>query len=370
MNAKTFKLFLVDDDPMARMIVMDELQSENYEISEYDDGAACLAALDEAPDLILMDVEMPVMDGYETCRNIKKSPETEGIDVIFISSHDSTEEKLAGYDAGGSDYLIKPIQPVEIKQKVALAIKNIELRSTKKKESEDALKAAMTAITSAGEQGVVLDFMRRSYAITTVDELAQLIIQSLLEFSLSGSVQVRTSKKVVNLGNKVPVSPLEIELLSKLKNASRIQEYNSRLFANYGDISVLIKNMPEDEEKRGRLRDNLALLLEAALARLRTLRMELALAGTVDEVKYSLGNIEQMLEDQKASSVAIIEDTMTHLEESFMTCGLTEDQEKMLLAIVHEGVNKSLDNFKQGLVIDQELKRIVAHLEASTSDTE
>lgn len=364
MSEQKIKVFVVDDDALSRMIIIDEISCDEFDILEFEDGQQCIDALDKSPDIILMDVEMPRVDGYQTCRHIKANFSTENTEVIFISSHDTIDEKLAGYDAGGSDYIIKPIQTEEVKQKLSVAIKSIALRKNKTTEVQSAMQTAMMAISNAGEQGIVLDFMRRSFSTNTIQALAELIVDSFRSFGLATTVQIRSSDATINVSSKEPASPLEIELLSKLKDSGRIQERLPRLIANFGDISLLIKNMSDDEEKRGRMRDHLALLLEGAEARLLSLETDLTITSAISSTKQSLNNIKIMQQNQKNIAMNIMDQAMKNLEESFMSCGLTEEQESMLLKIAQEGVDESLDNFEKGLLIDQEFSKIITSLES------
>ncbi|MBI5451123.1 MAG: response regulator [Gammaproteobacteria bacterium] len=101
---------------------------QDYAVLAATSGAKALelAARNPRPDVILMDVMMPGIDGYETCRRLKQHPELRDIDVLFISANNSAEEKIIGYKAGGSDYLVKPVQFPELHEKLKLAIRNRE----------------------------------------------------------------------------------------------------------------------------------------------------------------------------------------------------------------------------------------------------
>jgi CheY-like chemotaxis protein len=355
---------MVDDCVDDIHVLMENLKND-YAVLAATNGEKALEMAGKAPqpDVILMDVMMPGVDGYETCRRLKADPNTKNIDIIFVSAHDTTEEKLTGYEAGGSDYLIKPVQPHELMQKVKLAIQNKNLRAEAAKEKEMAIQTALTAISSAGEQGVVLEFMRRSFTADSLEELARLIVESTSNFSLENSVQIRGSRQLINASTTEPMAPLEQELMLRLKDAGRIRETGNRFIANFGDISLLIKNMPEDADKRGRLRDHLAILLEGAEARLRTLEMDLELEKTVQESNQALKNIESMQKVHKEKALQIMDDVMKNLENSFLSYGLTESQENLLLNVVKAGVNQSLDNMEQGLKIDKQLHAIVDRLE-------
>ncbi len=270
MSEEPIKVFVVDDDALSRMIIVDEISDHDFIITEFEDGQQCLNAMDQAPDIILMDVEMPIMNGHTTCRTIKEK--TQETVVMFISSHDTIDEKLAGYDAGGSDYIIKPIQSTEIKQKLNIAIKNIELRKNKPTEAPSSIKTTVVAISNANEQDIILDFMRRSALTKSIQQLAELIVEALKGFDLLyTTVQIRSSGDTVSCNSLGSASPLEIELLDKLQSTGQVQEHRHRLVTNSGGISLLIQNMSKDDGKRGQVQEHLALLLEGAEARLASL---------------------------------------------------------------------------------------------------
>src|SRR4051812_49177127 len=75
------------------------------------------------PDVILLDIQMPEMDGYEVCRLLRASPQTVNVPIIFISGADSTEEKIRGLDLGATDYVTKPFDPAELRARVRVALR-------------------------------------------------------------------------------------------------------------------------------------------------------------------------------------------------------------------------------------------------------
>jgi len=358
------RILMVDDSVDDIHVLMENLK-QDYAVLAATNGEKALemAAKSPQPDVILMDVMMPGVDGYEACRRLKADPNTQNIDIIFVSAHDTTEEKLTGYEAGGSDYLIKPVQPHELLQKVKLAVQNKVVRTEAAKEKEMAMQTAMTAISSAGEQGVVLDFMRRSFTTANLGELARLIVEAMANYGLENSVQIRGSRELVNASTTEPMAPLEQELILRLKDAGRIRENGKRFIANFGEISLLIKNMPEDEDKRGRLRDHIAMLLEGAESRVHALEMALELEQTVQDSNRALKNIQAVQKVHKEKAVQIMDEVLRKIEHSFLSYGLTEEQEDLLLNIVQTGVNQSLDNLEQSLQVDQQLHNIVERLE-------
>jgi hypothetical protein len=221
----------------------------------------------------------------------------------------------------------------------------------------------------------VLDFMRQSYTISTIENLARQVVQSMMQYGLETSVQIRSSMGIVNVSSREPMPPLEEELLTRLKDAGRLKEHGARFIANYGDVSMLVKNMPEDADKRGRFRDHLAYLLEGAESRLHAIEIEhrnetgkVHMEQLMVESKSALDEIKTMQQEQKQIAMRIMDQTKMDLEEAFMSWGLTEDQEQHLMRVVDDGVEKSLNNFEVGVKIDRKMEAIVDKMQRFSDD--
>ena len=147
------KILVVDDNVVNRKLLTAILKGEGYEFSEAEDGVEAIEiASREIPDLILLDIEMPKKDGYETCIGLKTNSRTTSIPVIFLSAKTRTEDKIKGLDLGGADYVTKPFDRGEILARVRAQLKiarltkevveaNKELREKQERLDED-LKAA------------------------------------------------------------------------------------------------------------------------------------------------------------------------------------------------------------------------------------
>ncbi|MBS0659774.1 MAG: response regulator [Verrucomicrobia bacterium] len=103
------KLLIIDDMATDRMVLRSFLASRSYEIVEASDGEMGIAmAQSEMPNLVLLDIVMPKLDGFQVCRRIKRDPQTGHIPVILISSKGQDSDKFWGMKQGASDYLTKP----------------------------------------------------------------------------------------------------------------------------------------------------------------------------------------------------------------------------------------------------------------------
>jgi len=109
MPAKENTVLVVDDQPANLKVLLSFLEEHGFQIRVAVNGEGALQVLRHAyPDLILLDVMMPGMNGYETCRQIKANRATADIPIIFITALDSIEDKILGFEAGGVDYITKP----------------------------------------------------------------------------------------------------------------------------------------------------------------------------------------------------------------------------------------------------------------------
>jgi PleD family two-component response regulator len=112
-------ILIVDDTPANLNVLSAILGKRGYRVRPAISGALALkAAQKAAPDLILLDVQMPSMDGYEVCRQLKRDPQTRDIPVIFISALDDVLDKVEAFQVGGVDYITKPFQIEEVLARV------------------------------------------------------------------------------------------------------------------------------------------------------------------------------------------------------------------------------------------------------------
>ncbi len=120
MNAEETKTVMVVDDAPANIQVVNSILKDTYKVRIATNGAKALqlASTMPAPDLILLDVMMPEMDGYEVCTHLKAAPDTRDIPVIFLTGQTETEDETKGFEVGAVDYIHKPFSPAVMKARV------------------------------------------------------------------------------------------------------------------------------------------------------------------------------------------------------------------------------------------------------------
>jgi len=115
------RIIVADDDREVRELIIFALRFAGHKVIGAQNGKEVIQLAHQLkPDLILMDVRMPIMNGYEACKTIKAENETKSIPVIFLSARGQEAEIQAGLSAGGDDYILKPISPDQLTKKVGL----------------------------------------------------------------------------------------------------------------------------------------------------------------------------------------------------------------------------------------------------------
>ena len=106
------KVLVVDDEVYILHILEFSLSAEGYEVITANNGELAIEkAKQERPDLIVLDIMMPVLDGYETCRRLKRDSETKNIPVVLLTAKGRDIDKRLGFEVGAVDYVIKPFSP-------------------------------------------------------------------------------------------------------------------------------------------------------------------------------------------------------------------------------------------------------------------
>lgn len=131
MSNNGYKILLVDDEEDILEIMQYNLLKEGFEVATANNGIECISiATKFNPDLILMDIMMPEMDGIVTCEELRKIDSLKNVLVCFLTARSEDYSQIAGYDVGGDDYIIKPIKPRILVSKI-----NALLRRTEQEQS-------------------------------------------------------------------------------------------------------------------------------------------------------------------------------------------------------------------------------------------
>lgn len=177
MRARQFARILVVEDTLENRDILEAmLEDEGYQVSVAENGREALSLVAKVkPDLILLDVMMPEMDGFETCKRLKASSATQNIPVIFLTARMDPEDIVKGFKLGARDYVTKPFNAVELSERVKT---HIQLRLAQQKLEQLADKLAkylspqVYASIFSGEKDVKIESSRKIVTVCFTDVVA------------------------------------------------------------------------------------------------------------------------------------------------------------------------------------------------------
>lgn len=369
MSDKT-KILVVDDDSFMHEMFAEAL-SGNYDIIAAESAAdALMLVQNERPSLILMDVEMPGMDGYEACRRFKEMDATSGVPVIFVSAHDQIEERLKGYEAGGEDYVVKPFIPQELEAKVVQLLKATAERASLKDMANYATTTAMTAMTSMSEMGALLESLKHFNSCYDHKSLADAMLAGLSSYGLQGAARILFKGGALTRTNQGDATPLEISVISHMAGMDRITQFKTRMSITYAHAALLVNDMPvEDPERCGRLRDYLAMLVEGAEVRTQGIMVSLesqqrgeAIEQAVVRVTAALNEIDATQRHNRAEMRMAFSALTDEVEKALLRVAMTHEQEEFLSGIISSGIESILDVQSAETDLQNKLSTIIKEL--------
>ncbi|WP_455208564.1 response regulator [Kaarinaea lacus] len=348
------RILVVDDEPF-NLEIMQEILEEDFEVAYAKSGQECMdMVMDVMPDVVLLDVNMPGMSGYEVCQQLKENPKTTNIPVTFVSALDTLAERLAGYEVGGDDYICKPFEAGELLSKVSIAVKYKKERESLMANAEQAMSKALSAMKNTGDVEALLDFMRSTMNCDAPEKLTDLALYTISAMGLRSSVQVRNGDEVIHKSSDGAVNQLERTVVKKISREDQIVDLGVRSVFNFDHVSVLIKNMPLDNQaKYDQVKKSIALLTEAIEIRMVSLTQPQQQQASVNTKTYTtneieavtqrtidlLDELEQSIINLAPKYIKVMSDLGYRLESCFSELALTEGQEQLLMDLVDQSIN-------------------------------
>jgi signal transduction histidine kinase len=257
-------ILVVDDTPANLQLLVGMLQEIGYRVRPVTSGALALKAVRAAlPDLILLDITMPEMDGYEVCRRLKADPATAEVPVLFISALSDTDDKLRAFDAGGLDYVSKPFQLGEVAARVSTHLRmrrhERELKASLERQRElEQLRDSLTHMIAHDMRSPLLtvnlcmEMVRKTVAPADADliDQAQIAVRVLVNMitEMLDVSRMESGAMVLN------IEPVDLPVL--------VREVLDTLQQQAGEISLKLETgdvppVPADRELIRRVTTNL-----------------------------------------------------------------------------------------------------------------
>ena len=350
---REYTVFVVDDASVNRRILESALE-KTYVVESFGGAAECLERLQKKiPDLFLLDVDMPEIDGFTLCRRIRAEAATRLTPIMFVSALDDLESRLAGYDAGGDDFIAKPFSFPEVKKKIEILRRADEEKSRLRGRLGESEMLASLVMSSLDEYAVLVSFLRSLNSIDDFSSLPAAVLEMLRKYQLKGALQLRLREHEVTLNHLGEVTPLEASIISHVRTLGTIESFRNRASFNFERVTVLINNMPvEDPDRCGRLRDHLAIAIEVVDAKLAALQTRQESDAARREIADALQALSQATRDfgEKYKSAHFHGSETIHLMQNelraeFVSLGMSEVQEDAIQSIIEARTDQLVSTF-------------------------
>ncbi|PCJ34389.1 MAG: hypothetical protein COA99_14680 [Moraxellaceae bacterium] len=372
------ELIMVTFNPLVLVIDPDPLNRELLEAMLEDDmtvilGSSARECLDvfeyKHPDIVILEIDLPDMDGYTLCQQLKHRSGESGCAVIFLTEALTLEEKMDGYKHGCDEFITKPFQPEEL---VNIAKKTLEKKSIQRKmlnKSDTATQTAFTAMRQSSEMGLIIRFMEDSTNSIDLESLGLQFIELLKNFSLDGCLRFKAVEKNVFVG--CLDGSANAQCLSMDYEKNRFISDGTALLVNHPIVSILIHDMPiADETRYGEIRDFIGIVINLIAARTQSINMEhelkikrhIGLDSTVQQCHEKMSLINEHLASHADEVGNIMENLVTDIRGLSLTLGLSEYQETALFEKLDNTVDSMEHSYSMVTTIEAGFNSITKEL--------
>jgi PAS domain S-box-containing protein len=246
-NNKKGVIVIVDDKPTNLGVLFDFLTDSGFKVLVAQDGESAIQKVEYAhPDLILLDVMMPGIDGFETCRRLKANPATQDIPVIFMTALSEAVDKVKGFSLGAVDYVTKPMQQEEVRARVTthLTLRNLHHKLQEQNLQLQKAEEKYRSIVENATEGIFQATPEGRY-ITANPALARILGYSSPEALMN---------EMSNIGKQLYLEPMRRDdLIALMNREDTLSDFESQVYRKDGSVIWISENIRTVRDANGKL---------------------------------------------------------------------------------------------------------------------
>lgn len=327
------------------------------------------------PELDQFDILLVVAsNGEETtseCKRLRDISDLDSASVVIYCPENVRVNSMDAFNSGVDDIIEASMSESELmarlQKEIFHRIANEQLKSRLRQAND----MAFSAMSDTSDLGTNVQFLLHCHDCSNLDELAQLLFRSLTNYQIRCSLQIRSAFELKNIEENGLAKDLESRLLWELKGDGRYIDFGRRCIINFGGVSLLVKNMPEDEKRYSAVKDNVVSMIQGMDARVQSidgakmLEMEKeVMEGLGRKMQHVVEQVDDGYQRVMASCAELVETMSLRVEEAMMFLDLTEQQEDVFTSIMGDGVTNINTLFNEGVKIDENFRRLIARLNA------
>jgi adenylate cyclase len=245
-------ILIVDDTPENLRLLSTTLMQQGYEVRNAINGPLALSrARAIKPDLILLDIMMPGMDGYEVCHRLKQDPQTQDVPIIFISAIDAVFDKVKAFEVGGVDYVVKPFQIEEVLARIEHQLKIWNLQRRLEDQNIRFQEDLQEQRSQEGYSQLLFDNAIDGMFQTSLDGHFQQVNQQLAEM-LGFENSVALIANVANVASLYVKPGRRAEFVSQIQQKEQIHNFESEVYRQDGSVIWLTETAKITRDETGR----------------------------------------------------------------------------------------------------------------------
>lgn len=371
MDFKPFLYLITADQAFVTRIREQLLHQVDFNIfSSLPDCSHALAQ--RRPDALIIDTRLPTGDAYAWHRELRNDFDSGDIPQLLLCSEKEVEHEFFSAD----DFLCHPFSDQTFLRKLTLLGKSLENRRRAAEQMSYAQSVAMTAMSSMGELGVVMEFMSKSFSCRSIQAVGELALNAVKQYDLDCIIAFNwDGDSYMARTDNQPIAEIDREHLAQLRPLGRLLELNGQLVVNFEHTSILVRQMPDDTTRCGRLRDNIATLCEGIESRVAGLLMEQdnllkqqGIRYAVCEIRDSTSNLYQRQMHYLQTGRDLIGQVTDDFEDAFMHLGLMHEVENQLIGQLVTLRQRIGEIWSEPCEVEARLRSVVAALETLAGD--
>ena len=370
-GSERLSVLVVDDDTQYQSLLLESL-SDTFDTYVAGNISSAKAKLGEKNiDIIVCDVFLPDGSGIDFCREESTNTEFKDKSVLFISGNGDIDNKIDAYEAGGVDFIQKPFSIVELNEKIKRIAAYQKRRYELVSDVESMRELSTQTMKDASYYGEILQFFKKLFLCSDEEQIGTAFFIFLRSKGLNSSVQFRGLHSSVSLDQDNGVcSPIEINIFELLRNKGRLYSFGRRSIVNDTHVSFIIKNMPTDECELGRLRDYIAIIIEAMEARYREILRQRVLNTVMEKLEDLASKLISVVGADQDAQKKVVEKYSFELQMSFHTLDLSEEQEQHITRIINDMVKTRESSEETTLKISKEAENLLSNMTKYLGDLE
>lgn len=364
-------LYFEDDEQVAAM-TMDYLQTKGHRVVHFAQYPASglnevRKTLSRTPDVLILDINLPEVDGYELCQIFRQDYLPDSAGIIFTSGLMNDNDIMKAFEVGADDYLVKPVRLAELSIKLQQVHQQRLEFVSKGEQAQAAMQMAFSAMRTSSELGEILRYQEHIHTLPDAAAIAQASFELLQNFELKASIMFFHENPAQFFRWDGLEKSIERETMAASRNKGRMYHWKQLTFLNYEYVSILFHNMPlEDEERYGVIKDQICLIFNGLDTRLISLMMQRRDVDKQAKMKSASSVLAAIaLETEQSSRVyseqfeKIMFDMYTNIKAELAQFNLIESEEMILLNHIDDALNQATSLFDESIEAGRQQKELI-----------